>query len=187
MVEDIELKDFPRASGVYKLIWNGSVIYIGSSNDLHRRMCNHRQCIKQGSDHGKKKGFYLFLQNNHFTVEFELTDTYLQKEQELIEYYDPIYNQHRAFTGCGTAKGRDVEYQKDYRQKFREEKKQYDKQYYESHRDEMKLYQKQYQKQYKNQLCNFNGEILKLHALAVRFLRQGIKHPTQEAKKYLIQ
>lgn len=175
MVEDINLKDFPQASGVYKIIWNGSVIYIGSSNDLYQRMVQHRTCIKKGSDHGGKKGFYLFLQNNPFTVEFELTEKYRQKEQEIIKYYEPIYNERRSFTGCGTAKGRVAEYMKDYNQRFKEERKQY----CETHKEEMK--------QYSNQPCNFNGDVLTLNALRMRFKRQGIPHATQEAKKYLLQ
>ena len=39
---------------------------------------------------------------------------------------------------------------------------------------------------YKNQLCYYNGETLTLNALYQRFMRQGIDHPTVEAKKYLI-
>lgn len=168
MLEDINLKDFPRASGVYWIIWNGSVIYIGSSNSLYQRMKKHRTYIRKGSKDGHKKGFYLFLQNNHFSVEFELTENYRQIEQNLIENYEPIYNQIRSFTGCGKRKGREVEWQKDYYQKFKKEKKKCSKQYH-------------------NQKCNYNGEILTLCALAMRFQRKGIKHPTQEAKKYLIE
>lgn len=178
MVEDINLKDFPQASGVYKLIWNGSVIYVGSSNDLYQRMCVHKNCIKKGSNHGYKKGFYLFLQNNHFSVELELTEDYLQIEQELIEYFEPIFNQNRSFTGCGTAKGRKTEWQKEYNQKFKDEVKQYQKQYRETHKEE--------KNQYQNQKCKYNGEILTLNALKNRFQRKGIPHATQEAKKYLL-
>lgn len=167
MVDEINLKDFPRASGVYKIIWHGAVIYIGSSNDLYQRMADHRKCIKQGSDQGKKKGFYLFLQNNPFKIEYELTENYREREQDLINYYEPIYNERRSFTGCGTAKGRESEYMKERYQKFK---------------DEHKMYNKQYQ----NQLVNYNGEILNLPALGLRFKKQGIPHPFLEAKKYLI-
>lgn len=178
MLEDIKVKDFPRVSGVYKVIWNGAVIYIGSSNNLYKRMSKHRTYIKQGSNNGSKKGFYLFLQNNPFTVEFELTENYRQKEQELIEYYEPIYNQNRSFTGCGTIKGRESEYWKERYQKFKEEQKQYR----EAHKEE----KKQYHKQYYTQKCIYEGEILTLGVLKNRFHKQGIPHPVLEAKKYLI-
>ena len=189
MIENIKLDEFPQASGVYKIIWNGSVIYIGSSNDLYKRMIEHRCSIKKGSDYDKKRGFYLFLQNSPFEVEFELTENYRQREQELIEYYEPIYNQIRAFTGCGTEKGRKAEYMKEYCQKFKEEMKQYYKQYNEAHKEEMKQWyenHKEDKKQYHNQKCLYKGEFLTLNALAARFLRQGIPHPVLEAKKYLI-
>lgn len=41
-------------------------------------------------------------------------------------------------------------------------------------------------KKYRNQLCFYNGETLTLNALAVRFRKAGIAHPTVEAKKYII-
>ena len=39
---------------------------------------------------------------------------------------------------------------------------------------------------YQNQLCIYNNETLTLRALSIRFKRQGIDHPTVEAKKYLL-
>ena len=41
-------------------------------------------------------------------------------------------------------------------------------------------------KKYQNQLCCYNGEVLKLYTLVMRFKRQGIEHPTIEAKKYIV-
>ena len=173
MLEDIRLNEFPKESGVYKIIWFGAVIYVGSSNDLHKRMKYHRHLIKHCQNGSFKKGFYLFLQNNPFTVQFELTENYRQKEQELIDYYEPIFNEIKSYTGLSRE-----EYIKQYRESHKEELKQY----YESHKEELK----QYKKQHDNQKCNYNGEVLTLRALALRFLRQGIKHSTLEAKKYLI-
>ena len=39
---------------------------------------------------------------------------------------------------------------------------------------------------YYSQLCFYNGETMTLNALRMRFKRQGIPHPTIEAKKYLL-
>ena len=61
---------------------------------------------------------YLFLQNNPFKIEFELTENYRQIEQDLINYYEPIFNQRKAYTGCGSKKGRKAEYWEEYCQKF---------------------------------------------------------------------
>ena len=41
-------------------------------------------------------------------------------------------------------------------------------------------------KNYYSKLCSYKGETLTLRALALRFYRAGIKHPTLEAKKYLL-
>ena len=45
---------------------------------------------------------------------------------------------------------------------------------------------KEWNNKYKNQLCSYNGEKLTLNALYQRFEKQGIQHPAQEAKKYLL-
>ena len=39
---------------------------------------------------------------------------------------------------------------------------------------------------YQNQLCCYNGEILTLRSLFMRFRRARMPNPTEEAKKYLI-
>ena len=49
-----------------------------------------------------------------------------------------------------------------------------------------KEYNKEHQNKYNNQLCSYNGETLTLAALAMRFQRSGITHPTKESKKYLV-
>lgn len=47
--------------------------------------------------------------------------------------------------------------------------------------------QKKAVNKYQNQLCSYNGETITLNALRMRFKRQGIINPTQEAKKYLLE
>lgn len=159
----INLKNFTKSSGVYIFKSNDDIIYVGSSKNLYQRMCTHNTEIKKGSNAKCNQSLYQFLQNNQFTVEFQLTDDYHKLEQKLIEEYHPIYNSNRANTGLGTRKGRNAEYAKEYYQKYREEKKQYD-----------------------NQQCLYNGKTLSLSALRTRFRRHGIEHPTIEARKYLI-
>ena len=67
------------------------------------------------------------------------------------------------------------EYLKAHNDKYKEYRREYYKKYYKTYRDELKKYQ--------NQLCYYNGETLKLYTLVMRFKRQGIEHPTIEAKK----
>lgn len=172
MIEDIKLSDFPHSSGVYLIKdVDGVIIYVGSSKDLYMRMARHRSYIKKGIISERNKELYQYLQSNQFTVEFQLSTDYRHLEQKLIEEYKPKYNQVRAFTDCGTRKGRKTEYMKSYREKYKEEiiqrKKQSDKQYY-------------------SRRCNYNGETLTLNALRARFIKAGIPHPVLEAKKYLI-
>lgn len=173
----INLKEVPHSSGVYYFKSNNEVIYVGSSKNLYNRMAVHNTAIKQGSHQGCQTNLYQFLQSNQFTVQFQLETNYKQLEQQLIEQYNPKYNCLRAFTGISW-NGNGAEYEKEYREKYKEEKKQYDNQYYEAHKEE--------KKQYKNQKCLYNGEILTLSALQQRFSRKGVANPTQEAKKHLI-
>ena len=46
---------------------------------------------------------------------------------------------------------------------------------------------KAYLEAYNNKLCLYKGETLKLHTLVSRFCKQGIAHPTNKARKYLIE
>ena len=71
------------------------------------------------------------------------------------------------------------EYIKAHNEKHKEYRKEYYREYYRAYRDEMKKYQ--------SQMCCYNGEMLKLYALVMRFKRQGIEHPTLEAKKYIVE
>ena len=167
MVEDIKLYAFPKEAGVYIFSSNEEVIYVGSSNNLYKRMVNHRSCIRKGCDHGHKQDLYRYLQLNHFTVEFQMTDNYRQLEQELVEKYNPKYNAIRAYTGLGARKGRVAEYGKQRYQKYKKEIR-------------------QQMKQHQNQLCYFNGQTLTLEALRNRFRSHGIPHSQLEAKKYLL-
>ena len=169
MIEDLILDSFPKEAGVYLFKIGNEVIYIGSSKNLYQRMAKHRSNIRKGGNHNgtSKQELYQFLQKNHFTVEFQTTDNYRQLEQKLIEQYHPKYNILRASTGLGAKKDREAEYGRERYQKYKEEI----------------LVQK---KQYHNQPCLYRGETLTLSALSTRFKRQGIEHPTLEAKKYLI-
>lgn len=166
MLENIELKKFPKESGVYWIAdENDVVVYVGSSSNLYHRMRQHRSYIKAGEhSKGSQKDFYEYLQKNEFKINFELANDYRQKEQGLINYYNPIFNQKAAY-------GFD--------------KKAYEKAYYETHKEERNQYKKRYNKRYNNQKCLYNGETLTLNALAARFQRQGIPHSILEAKKYL--
>ena len=184
MIENINLKDCPQASGVYWFICNDEIVYIGSSKNLYYRMGQHRSSIKRGASDNKKsqQSLYQFLQRNHFEIQFQLTENYRLEEQNLIEKHNPRFNQHRAFCGVGTAKDR-KEYRKKYHDKYLEKELKDYYEYYNLHKERID----EYQNWYSNQKCNYNGEVLKLRTLARRFQRQGIKHSTQEAKKYLIE
>ena len=199
MAEDIVLDAFPKEAGVYMFKTDEEVIYVGSSKNLYMRMTYHRCCIRKGSKYGYKQDLYQYLQSNHFAVEFQTTDDYRQLEQELIEKYHPKYNSNNA-------KGLDIErkkkWQKEYeksnkRKEYKKEYqktdkyKEYNKEYQKSDKrikylNEHKEYHKEYQKEYQSQLCFYNDQTLTLNALRCRFMRQGIAHPTIEAKKYLI-
>ena len=42
-----------------------------------------------------------------------------------------------------------------------------------------------YNKEYYSQFCYYNGEVITLAALKMRFKRAGTEHPVKEAKKYI--
>ena len=158
-------------SGVYKItnIITGD-FYIGSSCNIKQRWSSHRNPAAQKRQPNSKlyKDMAEFgLDNFKFEVLEETADL-KEREQYWIEKLKPSYNNIRA-------KGRDVERRKEtYRRCYNK--------YYEIHRDD----QMAYSKAYYNRLCLYEGETLTLRALNIRFFKQGISHPTLEAKKYLI-
>ena len=82
-----------------------------------------------------------------------------EKEQEFIQTLKPTYNSNNA-------KGLNIEKNKKYEKTDKRKKA---------------------KKKYYSRLCCYNGETLTLNALAIRFRRAGIDHPTLEAKKYLLE
>ena len=144
--------------------------YIGSSKDVKRRWtqhkspsiwnrCSNNQLYKDMQEYG--------LKNFVFEILAEVEVGKLKEmEQEFIETLKPTYNSNRA-------NGLDIE-------RYKKAQKKAQKKYQKSDKG------KEAQKKYDNQLCCYNGETLTLHALYQRFRSQGIDHPTQEAKKYLI-
>ena len=160
-----------KISGVYKITNNiTGDFYIGSSKNIEKRWANH----KSPSTHKQHPNSKLYKDMDqygcdNFTIEvIEETDFLKEREQYWIEYLKPSYNVMRA--------KREIE-------DFEEAHKQFYKVWYNTHLDECLAKNKAY----KNRLCLYNGDTLTLGALSKRFCRQGIPHPTLNAKKYLIE
>ena len=152
-----------KISGVYKITNTiTGDFYIGSSKDVKHRWREHK-CKSTWNKHPNNP-MYLDMQkygieNFEFEILAEVEIASLKEtEQQFIETLKPTYNDRNA-------NGWDIEKRKKYNKtdKF-----------------------KNYHKEYYNQLCCYNGETLTLNALSNRFWRQGIPHPTIEAKKYLL-
>ena len=165
-----------KISAVYKIINTiTGDFYIGSSNDVKRRWTAHKcpstwkKCPNNPMYIDMQKyGVDKFI----FEILEEVEESFLKvTEQKFIETLKPTYNNYNA-------NGLDIERRKKYQKT-----------------DKVKEYQKEYKKtdkckkaqnKYYSQLCFYNGETITLNALSIRFFRQGIINPTQEAKKYLI-
>ena len=152
-----------KVSGVYKITNTATKdFYIGSSKDVKHRLA----CHKCQSTWKKCPNNPLYLDMQKYSVdkfEFQViaeveADKLKVAEQKFIETLKPTYNNYRA-------NGWDFDRYKEYQKSDK---------------------CKEYYKEYKNQLCCYNGETLTLNALAARFYRAGIEHPTQEAKKYIL-
>lgn len=160
-----------KISAVYKITNTATGdFYIGSSKDVKLRWANHK-CTSTWKNHSNNPMYQDMQKYGVDKFEFEVfaeveVGNLKEMEQQFIETLKPTYNSNRA-------KGWDVERYKKY-------KKEYNNEYNKS---DMR---KESNNKYQNQLCCFNGQTLTLHALSMRFMRQGIPHPAQEAKKYLI-
>lgn len=182
MKNNINLKDYPKDSGVYWFVSNDEVIYAGSTRDLYRRMSQHRTCIEKRNNNGCKEDLYTFLKDNEFEVKFQLTENYEEEENKLIQQYKPRFNNNRVLPI--NAPSNTTEYHRQYLQvnkDYNEEHKQYCREWNKEHRE----YFKEYTKKYFAQICIYEGEEMTLSALTQRFKKQGIERPVTEAKKYL--
>ena len=189
-------------SGVYKITNTVTGdFYIGSSKNVKERWRNHKKPSRWKECPNNQ--LYLDMQKYgvdkfDFQILAEVEIEHLkEKEQQFIETLKPTYNNYRA-------KGLDVERRKESQRKYRqsdkgkESQRKANKKYRksdkgkETHKKANNKYYKsdkgkESQRKYNIQLCSYNGETLTLHALSTRFRRAGIDHPTQEAKKYLLQ
>ena len=160
-----------KISGVYQIINTiTGDCYIGSSVDLKRRKQQHfcEYCWKHEPNKQLYKDMKQYGKNSFLFKPIWLCDPEELKkyEQIAIDKYNPKYNRYAVY---GSVYGR-------------LNKREYDKKRYKEKANKIR----QQQKQYHNQQCLYENELLSLNTLSTRFSRQGIEHPTQEAKKYLI-
>ena len=148
--------------------------YIGSSKDVKKRWKDHK-CQSTWNEYPNKQLYQDMqkygLENFVFEILEEVEiDKLKEKEQQFIETLKPTYNNINA-------KGWDVE-------RYKEANRKANRKYQKS--DKGKESHRKSNNKYNSQLCCYNNETLTLNALKKRFWRQGISHPTQEAKKYLL-
>ena len=173
-----------KICGVYKITNTiTGDFYIGSSKDVKQRWAKHK--CKSTWKKCPNNPMYLDIQRYgvdkfEFQVIAEVeADKLKEKEQQFIEMLKPTYNDRNA---NGWDIERYKEHQIEHYQQNRKKRIEYQIEYYQQNRKKCI----EYKNKYYNQLCCYNGETLTLNALAVRFYRAGIEHPTKEAKKYLL-
>ena len=171
-----------KVSGVYKITNTVTGdFYIGSSKNIKQRWSGHRKPYNLYKYPNSRMYKDMYKQGiDSFLIEIiEETDNLIDREQYWIEKLKPNYNNYNA-------KGLNVERQKrsnikankKYREVHPDRRKATCRKCYEKYKEKIKAYN--------GQLCLYNKEYLTLQALRKRLRRLGIEHPTQEAKKYLI-
>ena len=180
-----------KISAVYKITNTVTGdFYIGSSKDVKRRWREH----KKPSVWKKCPNNPMYLDMKNYGAdkfEFQVieevkSESLKEAEQKFIEILKPTYNSNRA-------KGLNIERYKEYQIEYYQQNRENKKEYYQQNRENKKEYYQQnrekrieYQNKYHNQLCSYNGETITINTLSARFYRAGIEHPTKEAKKYLL-
>lgn len=192
-----------KISAVYKVTNTiTGDFYIGSSKDAKRRWITHK-APSVWARHPNLRMYQDMAQYglNNFTFEIiEETSDLKEREQYFIDLLRPSYNSNRA-------NGWDFERYKEYYNTNKDKMVAQPKEYWERNKEKYRVYSKEHMrkyrqsekgkennrksarksmKRYNNQLCLYNGETVKLNALAQRFQKQGMPHPVLEAKKYLL-
>ena len=132
--------------------------YIGSSKDVKKRLANHK-CPSSLKQHPNNQ---LYKDMQKYGVDkfvFEILEEVEAGSLKVTEqkFIETLKPTYNNYN----ANGWDVERKKETQRKAHNK--------------------------YDNQLCSYNGETITLCALRERFKRQGIPHPVQEAKKFIIQ
>ena len=171
-----------KIAGVYKItnIITGD-FYIGSSQNIKHRWAQHK-CLS-GQKRQPNSKLYKDMASyglDNFTIEvIEKTDNLKEREQYWIEQLKPSYNSNRA-QGLDTERCK--ERYKEWYKVNRDKELAKGKDYYYTHRDKRLAKCKANY----SRLTLYKGKTLTLAALSKRFRKQGIPHPTLNAKKYLI-
>lgn len=186
-----------KISGVYKITNNiTGDFYIGSSKNIIKRWADHK-CSARWTRYPNLRMYQDMVKYglDNFTFDIiEETDNRKEREQYWIEQLQPNYNNNKA----KTSKAERLSYIKEWHKAHHDELLARSKEWNENHREELLSNQKRlyklnreerlsYQKEYGNRQCFYDGKTITLNSLSVRFSKQGIPHPTQEAKKYLIE
>ena len=174
-----------KICGIYKItnIITGD-FYIGSSKDIKRRWTAHK-CPSTWKKCPNNPLYQDFQKYGVDKFEFQILEeveegSLKEEEQQFIEILKLTYNNRNA-------NGLNVERRKKTQKKASKEYEKTDKRKEYKKSDKYKEIHRKSSNKYGNQLCIYNGEVLKLCALSQRFSKAGIKHPTLEAKKYLLQ
>ena len=169
-----DMKQYDKNNFLFKPIW----------------LCDHTELKK-----------YEQIAIEKYNPKYNIRDAYtgMSKEEYHKKHYKKYYKKN-----ADRIKQRQKQYQKEhadsikkYNKKYYKENtdiiKQRQKQYRKEQADKIKQYQKehadsikQYHKQYYSQQCLYKNELLTFSALKQRFIKKGIKNPTQEVKKYLV-
>ena len=147
-----------KISAVYKITNTiTGDFYVGSSKDIKRRWAEH----KWPSVWKKYANKQLYQDMKKYGVDKFIFQILAEAEPgQLKEMEQQFIEKLKPVYNNYNAKGLDI------------------KRYIETHRKSSNNYE--------NQLCCYNNEVLTLATLSMRFIKAGIFHPTQEAKKYLL-
>ena len=147
-----------KISAVYKIINTVTGdFYVGSSKNIKRRWAEHKRL----SVWKRCSNNPMYLDMKRYGVDkFELQILEEVEIDKLKEAEQRFIETLKPTYNNYNAKGLDIERKK------------------ETHRKSSNNYE--------NQICYFNNEVLTLATLSMRFIKAGIKHPTLEAKKYLL-
>ena len=180
-----------KTSGIYKITNNVTGdYYVGSSKDVKKRWADHKR--PSTWKHNPKNKLYKDFQTygiKAFTFEIiaEFPPEHLKrKEQEAIETLHPTYNSRGAYVTEESRRQKHNSYERDWNAKNKDRKSARNKRYNESHKAYKNAHNTLYNKSYFNHRCLYNGEEMTLNGLVSRFRKQGIPHPVQEARKYII-
>lgn len=155
---------------LYKIFYNGVLLYVGSTSDIKKRKILHKSGLKNGVD----RPLYRYLRENNINFEeliFEIIETDINNKNDLLKEEGIMIKELSPLCNKDIAGRTSEEYSKDY---------------YENNLENIKEYQKKYRENNIKKIKEYYKKILKNLKKLIKYIVKKILRTINNIKKNIV-